>query len=127
MVTGNSILQALDTRRKALGLSCAAIAREAGISLRTAQRVMSGDDSNVTLSTLTRVADVLGVRLGIASIDLNVVRKRRAEVKARRLVGLVQGTMGLEAAAVDYQTLSELHQQTVRDLLRGSNRRLWED
>lgn len=127
MAAVDSIFDALDARRKALGLSCAAVARQAGVSLRTVQRVMGGDDSNVTLSTLLRVADVLGVRLGMESLDLNEVRKRRAEIKARRLVGLVQGTMGLEAAAVDNATLSQLHQQTVRDLLRGSNRRLWED
>lgn len=103
------------------------MAKLSGVSLRTAQRVMGGDDQNVTLSTLLRIADVLGVRLDLTSVDLNEVRQRRAEAKARRLVGLVQGTMGLEAAAIDDQTLSELHQQTVRDLLRGSNRRLWED
>jgi hypothetical protein len=88
---------------------------------------MQGDDSNATLSTLTRIADALGIQLGITSLDLNEVRRKRAEAKARKLVGLIQGTMGLEAAALDASSLADLHQQTVRELLRGSNRRLWED
>lgn len=121
------ILPLFEQRRKALGLSSAAVARRAQVSLRTVQRIMSGDGSNATLSTLTRIADVLGIELAVKSLDLNEVRRRQAEAKARQLVGLIQGTMGLEASALDAASLDDLRDKTVRDLLRGSNRRLWED
>lgn len=122
-----NLVLTLENRRKSLGLSCAQLAALSGLGLRTVQRVLSGSDSNATLATLSRIADVLGMTIGVTSADLNDVRRRRAQAKAKRLVGMVQGTMGLEAAALEAGALSDLEQKTVRDLLSGSNRRLWED
>ena len=60
-------------------------------------------------------------------VDADAFRRQQAYAKARRLVGFIQGTMGLEAQAVDETALRDMTERTARDLLEGSNRRLWED
>jgi hypothetical protein len=40
---------------------------------------------------------------------------------------MVQGTMGLEAQAVSAETLDDLTERHVEQLLAGSGRRLWDD
>jgi hypothetical protein len=43
---------------------------------------------------------------------------RRAIRKARRLTGMLQGTMGLEGQGLDKQTLRRMKRLTIQDLLR---------
>ncbi len=52
-------------------------------------------------------------------------RERQARGKARRLVRLVQGTMALEAEAVDEAELDAMEEENIHALLAGSSRRLW--
>ena len=116
----------LNARREALGLSCAALASRTGLSLRTVQRVMSGEEQDPGFGTVTKLADALGVSLRIdEGDDVEAFRRKQAERKAERMLTLVQGTSALEAQALDKKTLRQLKQRTVHELLAGSPRRLW--
>ena len=114
-------------RRQQLGLSCAQLGQRTGLSLRTIQRVLSGKEADPGFATVTLLAKALGVALRLDEEDINTLRLRQATEKADRLVALVQGTSALEEQGLSATTLQDLRQRTVRDLLAGSNRKLWSD
>lgn len=126
--------QKFELQRRKLGMSRAALAKHAGLSLPTVTRLLTGHELNPSITTLQLVAKSLGMSVVLgADTRIEVVespqelRRRRAEQKARRLAGLVQGTMGLEAQAVGQETLDQITNESVHRLLAGSNRRLWSD
>ena len=45
--------------------------------------------------------------------------------KARELVGMVQGTSGLESQAVGQNQIEKMISQLVHQLMAGSRRKLW--
>lgn len=124
----------LERRRRDLGLTKAAVAARASVSLPTVNRLLAGKERRPTLDTVEAIARVLGVvvRLG-ASAGFDEVesafelRKKQAAKKARRLVGMVQGTMGLEAQVLSPGELDQMTEQTACELMAGSSRKLWED
>ena len=118
---------ALNQRRKDLGLTCSAVAKRTGLSLRTVQRVFAGEEIDPGIGTISRIAEVLGTSITLQSQDLNEVRRLQAERKAAKLLSMVQGTSALEAQALDDEAVVALKERTVRDLLAGSARKLWDD
>ena len=52
-------------------------------------------------------------------------RKQAARRKARFVMAMVQGTMGLEAQGLDPSGYRELHQDTYRRLLNANSSKLW--
>lgn len=127
MVASVDIIILLDQRRVALGMSRCELARQAGLGLRTVQRVLSGEDASPEFATVLAIARVLGATLRIEGEDPNSLRLRQAQRKSDRLAAMLQGTSGLEAQAVDDQSLQAIKQQMVRSLLAGSSRKLWDD
>jgi transcriptional regulator with XRE-family HTH domain len=124
--TIETIFKRLNERRQDLGMSCAALAKATGLSLRTVQRVLSGEEKDPGFRTVSALAEALGASLRLqAEADLNTLRRDQAERKAERIVALVKGTSALEGQAVDGETEKALRERTVRDLLAGSNRKLW--
>jgi transcriptional regulator with XRE-family HTH domain len=126
--------QKFEIQRRKLGMSRAALAKYAGVSLPTITRLLTGREANPSASTLHLVAKSLGMSIALgAEPRIEVVerpqdlRLRRAEQKARRIAGLVQGTMGLEAQAVGKETLDQIVNESIHRLLAGSNRQLWSD
>lgn len=118
----------LDQVRRRLGLSCAAVARRAGVSLPTVQRVMAGGVDSTSVGTLKAIAAALGMDVALAfQGSLEDIRERQARSKATRLVRMAQATSGLEAQAVDSDALDDLIRRTAVTLLSGSKRRLWSD
>jgi len=116
----------LDTRREALGMSIAALAKRSRVSLEAVEVILSGSLNPVSPGEVERVAEFLGYdSLGREVIDMDTLRQRQAENKARLLVGLVQGTMALEAQAVGESHLLKMTQRTINGLLNGSPQRLW--
>jgi len=122
------ISRRLNDRREKLGISCSVLAKRAGMSLRSVQRILSGEETNPGFQTVTSLARELGVGIRLDDeMDVRAVRQRQAEQKAERILAIVQGTSALEAQAVSPQTMRDLHEKTVHELLAGSPRRLWAD
>jgi len=126
------VFSQLDSRRRRLRMSKADLARRAGVSLPTVQRLLAGRESRPRIDIVTAIAVALGVevRLGAVpcvheSTTVSAFRLAQARSKARRLARLVQGTMALEAEAVSEPVVDELEEQNVHSLLAGSARRLW--
>lgn len=127
MVASSGITTLLDQRRIALGISRSELARQAGLGLRTVQRVLSGEDASPAFATIVAIASVLGATLRVDGEDPNSLRLRQAQRKSDQLAAMLQGTSGLEAQAVDDESLQAIKQQMVRSLLAGSSRKLWDD
>jgi transcriptional regulator with XRE-family HTH domain len=123
-----TLLKELDKRRRDLGLSCELLSRRSGVSLPTVQRILSGRHRTASFSNVVAIAESLGLGVGFFSkVDPRKMKRDQASRKARKLVGLVQGTSGLEGQAVDRETVESMVEQTTHELLAGSNRKLWSD
>jgi transcriptional regulator with XRE-family HTH domain len=125
--------QKLDQRRARLGMTKTAVARRAGVSLPTVNRILAGKELNPSLSNLHAMARALGVVIrlgGTTDIEFEELqspqeyRIRHARDKAKKLIRMVQGTMALEAQAVDDGTVDDLVEDATHQLL-SSMRRLW--
>ena len=126
MAIRNAIIHDLNERRRQLGISLADVARLSGVSLPTVQRILGDKDHGTTLPNLVAIAEAIGLGLGSRSeIKVTELREQQARRKAERLVGMVQGSSALEGQAVDKDTYERMVEQTVHELLAGSNRRLW--
>jgi transcriptional regulator with XRE-family HTH domain len=118
----------LDRRRRDLGLSYELLSKRCGVSRPTVQRILSGRHGTASFANVAAIAQSLGLEIRFDSkVDPRKLRKDQAERKAKSLVALVQGTSGLEGQAVDRQAVQEMVEQTTRELLAGSKRRLWSE
>ncbi len=111
----------------------AVVARLAGVSEPTVTRVLTNKAApELRVIRAIAVALKVEVRVGeeitvVPRMDADDYRTQRAEAKAVRIVENVQGSMGLEAQAVDARTVQKMVQRTIHELLAGSKRKLWED
>ena len=118
----------LNERRERLGISCSVLARRTGISLRSVQRILSGEETNPGFTTVASLAHVLGVGVRFNDeVDVRTIRRRQAERKAERILAIVQGSSALEAQALSRETIRDLREKTIHELLAGSDRKLWAD
>jgi len=122
---------ALEIRRRDLGVSYSALAERCGVSELSVKRVLHGK-TNPTLQSLQSLAKVLGVEIrinGTVSVvpksTAEQIRKEAAKAKAEKLVRLVQGTSALESQAVSSNAVRAMVSRTVRELLQGPNHKLW--
>jgi transcriptional regulator with XRE-family HTH domain len=107
-------------------MSCAMLAKKTGLSMTTVQRVLSGNHLNASFANVVAIAEALGVGLRfVQKARIKRLREEQARQKAKRIVGLVQGTAGLEGQAVDAVAVDEMVDRTIHELLAGSNRKLW--
>lgn len=120
-----SLLAKLEHRRREMGLSCAAVAQRSQLSLRTVQRVLSGQEKDAGFTTVLRLAECLGLSIDVSGPAVEDMRLRQAQQKARRLVAQVQGNAALETQGVSKEMVERMEQQTVHELLAGPPRRLW--
>lgn len=128
MVSERPTLSELDERRRRLGMSRAVLAKRSGVSQPTVTRILTGREPNPRWRSLLAIVEALGVSLVISqATPVDECRKQRARDKARRLVGMVQGTMGLESQALDQESLHLMIDRVYHQLLAGSPRNLWED
>ena len=96
---------------------------------------MSGKLQAPRFPSVVAVARVLGLReLRIledgsikfeTDVDAANYRAQKARNKARKLVGMVEGTSGLEGQAVSKVDYESMVDRTYHELLAGTNRRLW--
>lgn len=132
MAAASQLFVQLDRRRARLGMSKADLARRAGVSLPTVQRLLSGRESRARTDIVAAVAAALGVEARLCdspyvyeTTKASAFRQEQAKAKATRLAKLVLGTMALEAEAVSPHVLEELVERNVHALLAGPGRRLW--
>jgi transcriptional regulator with XRE-family HTH domain len=122
------ISRRLNERRERLGISCSVLARRVGVSLRSVQRILSGEELNPGFSTVAKLAGELGVSVRFDDeVDVRTFRRRQAERKAERILAIVQGSSALEAQGLSRETLRDLREKTINELLAGSPRKLWAD
>jgi transcriptional regulator with XRE-family HTH domain len=118
----------LERRRRELGMTYVTVATRSGVSLPTVQRILSGDRHNSSFANVMAIAHALDMTIKFQSqIPTDELREKQAAKRARQLVGLVQGTSGLEGQAIDKNTFEKMVRQTVHELLAGSQRKLWAD
>ena len=125
---GKATLTALDKRRRELRMSYAAVAKRSHVSMPTVIRILSGTSTKASFANVLAIAECLGMTMRMApKLPCDALLKKQAEEKARKLVGMVQGTSALEGQGIDAATLERMRRQTVHELLAGSRRRLWSD
>jgi transcriptional regulator with XRE-family HTH domain len=118
--------ESLNQRRQELGLSVGSLAKRSGVSRPTVQRILSGTNPTASFSNVMAIAHALGLSLRLnARTDVGRMKQDQAARKARKLVSLVQGTLGLEGQAVDQKTLDAMIEKTTHEMLNGPKRRLW--
>jgi transcriptional regulator with XRE-family HTH domain len=109
-------------------MSYAVVAKRSRVSMPTVVRTLRGRNLQVSLGNLVAIAKSLGMRFRLdPEIRVDDLLEHQAQEKARRLVGMVQATSGLESQAVDDEAMSRMTRQTAHELLAGSPRRLWAD
>ncbi len=125
----------LNRRRRELGMTYRVLSERSGVPLPVVQRILTDQVQAPSFPNVMAIARALGGGIpriladGSCSFEFPVsaerVREGRAKEKARKLVGLVQGTSALEAQAVGGDAYQEMIERTSRELLVGSNQRLW--
>jgi transcriptional regulator with XRE-family HTH domain len=122
------IFEILNQRRQELGLTVGTLAKRSGVSHPTVQRILSGTNPTASFCNVMAIAHALGLSLILdAQTDVGRMKHEQAARKARKLVSLVQGSMGLEGQAVDQKTLDVMIERTTHEMLNGPKRRLWSD
>jgi transcriptional regulator with XRE-family HTH domain len=128
MVTATRLTSQLEKRRRELRMSKTVVARRAGVSLPTVNRILSGKEKRPGLPYVQAIAEALGVEVRLAEVaDAYAMREQQATEKARQLVGMVQSNMALEGQGVGNEAIERMVRQTVHELMAGPSRRLWED
>ncbi len=128
--------RSLRDRRKKLGMSLDVLAVRSGLSRATVVRIVSGKHTSVSILNVAALAEALGVAVELRPTEQGVnleftptavedFVEKQAHYQAKRLVGMVQGTMGLEAQALDAATASKLVDKTRRKLANSSWKKLW--
>jgi transcriptional regulator with XRE-family HTH domain len=120
-------LRNLNERRKALQMSEEALARRSGLSRVTVSRLLSGKHPKVSFLHVAALAEALGVHIEFQAVEPSAFVEDQARHQAGRLVGMMQGTMGLEAQALSQEFVTRLEADTTQRLLSGSWKKLWVD
>jgi transcriptional regulator with XRE-family HTH domain len=102
-----------------------ALARRAGVGLRTVQRTLSGESQDANLGTFLKLAAVLGVTF--EPKEDRAMLRHAAAAKAKQLAAMVQGTSALEGQAVGGNVIRTIEEQLAATLLAGSRARLWHE
>lgn len=126
MTSVDYISRKLDERRCALGMPLNELSRRANVSFSTIRRVLGGE-RGARFGTVTAIGDALGVsRLNFElARPPEKMRHLQAALKARKIVGMVQGTSALEAQAVNEQDRKFMIETTINELLCGPRSQLW--
>jgi transcriptional regulator with XRE-family HTH domain len=118
-------LRDLEGRRKELGMTLDVLARRSGLSRATVCRLLSGGHVHADFLHIVSLAKALGIGVEFKPTPVDDFVEEQAERQSRRLVGMVQGTMGLESQAVGAEEVARMERDARRRLLAGSRRKLW--
>jgi hypothetical protein len=117
----------LNRRRVAIGMSCRVLAVRSGVSEPTVKRILGGRLGEASFANVAAIAAAIGVPIGMVEVDADELCREQARRKAERVARLVQGTIALEAQAVDAAAYERLVEKSYHELMAGSRRRLWEE
>lgn len=107
------ITRKLATRRKALGMSHAALSKRSGVPIATVKRILGGRAGAASLTNVLAVARAMGMKLALGETSVEGMVEARAREKAG----------GIARARGD-GTPEEI-ERVVMELLAGSRRSLW--
>ena len=126
MTSATYIFKSLDQRRRALDMPLNELRSRANVSLSTVQRVLAGEPG-ARIEVVAAIGDALGVRgLNFPEAQpATEMRRLQAVLKARKIVGMVQGTSALEAQAVSESAKELMIEKTINELLSGPRSQLW--
>lgn len=121
------MLPTILNRRRRLRIPVPALARMSGVPVADVRQLLA-DPAGVRFDHVAAVGKVLGVDLLTARrVPVEQILRERARAKARYVAQLVQGTQGLEAAAVDPAGYERLVEIAAEALLAGNKRKLWDE
>lgn len=116
----------LDKRRQELGMTFEALSKRSDVPVSTLKAIFNRGVEHATFANVAAIARALGVDIELANeVDSYELIHQQAVKKARELVGMVQGTSGLESQALDQNQLEKMILQLVHQLMAGSRRKLW--
>ncbi|HIK92311.1 MAG TPA: XRE family transcriptional regulator [Planctomycetes bacterium] len=116
-----TLQKTIENRRNDLGMTKKDLARRAGLSRATLNRLYHDDFT----TQLNEIAEALGLEIVLRSKESpQRFRLQAAEKKASRLASMVQATSGLEAQAVAPSVVEETRNAMCSRLM-GSSRLLW--
>jgi len=108
---------------KASGMSYSVLATRSGVPIATLKRIFADNSAKASLSNVLAIAEALGMSMSLSqTVDIRMTQARK---KARRVVGMVQGTSALESQGLNEEQIKKMIERTVHELLAGSNRKLW--
>jgi hypothetical protein len=108
-------------------MSQESLAKRSGLSRATVCRLLSSNYVHAGFLHIASLSEALGVKMVFQHTPVEDFVRQRAEQVSGRLVGTVQGTMGLESQAVGPETVAHMKQDVCHRLLAGSRRKLWVD
>ncbi len=116
----------LDKRRQELGMTFEVLSKRSGVPVSTLKAIFKKGVEHATFANVAAIADALSVDIEFADeVDSYEILQQQAVKKARELVGMVQGTSGLESQAVGPKEIERMISQLVHKLMAGSRRKLW--
>jgi transcriptional regulator with XRE-family HTH domain len=119
-------IKKLDRRRKRLKMSMDVLAKRSGVPLATVKRMFALKVSP-SFIRIAAVAEALGGGVRVKLVPEDEVINKQVGRQADRLVGMVQGTMGLESQAVDSDAVKRMVETTSGRLRAGPRRKLWDE
>ena len=121
-----SITAKLENRRQELGMTFEALSKRSEVPISTIKTIFKRGVEHATFSKVAAIANALGIGIDFSpEVDSYKLQHQQAEKKARALVGMVQGTSGLESQAVDQSQVELMVLGLVHQLMAGSKRKLW--
>ena len=116
----------LNQRCQELGMTFEALSKRSEVPVSTLKAIFKKGVEHATFANVAAIADALGVDIEFTNeVDSYELLHQQAVKKARELVGMVQGTSGLESQAVGQNQIETMVAQLVHQLMAGSRRKLW--
>ncbi len=124
-MTRFELIQKIEARKKQLNITIENLAKLSGVSVRTINRMFSGED--IKLSTIESVTNLLGLDFaGNEVLSLKQLRHQRAHSKALFMTSLVQGTSSLEMQGLEKKNLDIMISEFEKEFLVGAyHNKLW--
>lgn len=124
-MTRLQLLERVKVRRKEVGITIDNLAQVSHLGHKTLSRFFAGYD--VKLSTVEKLTEVLGLDFaGNEMVNIEILREKRAEVKAKYIISLVQDTSALEMQGLENDLIRILIEETKEEFLTGKYKKnLW--